>query len=84
MCPFLETVISQEVRAAAADAAEKAAQLATKSTDHSSSRSVSSRGGGGGSGSKLRSLPAASSLGAIPASFYLSGDEPDVDGPHVL
>jgi hypothetical protein len=68
---FLETIISEEVRAAAAHAAHKAAQLAKSSVSESS---ATSRTGSTRSGPK-RALPEPSSFGILPSSFY---DEEDV------
>ena len=74
---FLETVISEEVRAAAAHAANRAAQLATKSSV--SDTSATSRSGSSRSGIK-RALPDPSSF-TIPASFY---DDEDVNPANLM
>ena len=75
---FLETVISEEVRAAAAHAANRAAQLATKSSV--SDTSATSRSAGSSRSGIKRALPDPSSF-TIPASFY---DDEDVNPANLM
>jgi len=70
---LIETVISEEVRAAAADAAEKAAQI-NKSNDGSNRSVASSTRSSNATGNARR----ATSFGIPAASFYINDDE-DLD-----
>ena len=75
----LETVISEEVRAAAADAAEKAAQI-NKSND-GSNKSVASSSRSSGVHSRLRTngLPQPATF-EVPANFYMNDEDYDESG----